>query len=92
MCTCIYKSPHANNYLFNKNLQTVLSSVIKINNSKICLLNVVGDFDFPHIKLQYDGMSEPQSYDDTSSSSKSLFYVTFRHKWSFKCHCNTIKT
>ena len=26
------------------------------------------------------------------SSSKSLLYVTFRHKWSFKWHCNTIKT
>ena len=25
------------------------------------------------------------------SSSKSLLYVTFRHKWSFKWHCNTIK-
>ena len=27
-----------------------------------------------------------------SSSSKSLLYVTFRHKWSFKWHCNTIET
>ena len=54
MCTCIYKPPHANNYL-----QTVLSSVIEINKSKICLLNVLGDFDFPHIKLQDDEMSEP---------------------------------
>ena len=27
-----------------------------------------------------------------SSSSKSLLYVTFRHKRSFKWHCNTIKT
>ena len=26
------------------------------------------------------------------SSSKSLLYVTFRHKRSFKWHCNTIKT
>ena len=28
----------------------------------------------------------------SSSSSKSLLYVTFRHKRSFKRHCNTIKT
>ena len=27
-----------------------------------------------------------------SSSSKSLLYVTFRHKWSFKWHGNTRKT
>ena len=27
-----------------------------------------------------------------SSSSKSLLHVTFRHKRSFKWHCNTIKT
>ena len=26
-----------------------------------------------------------------SSSSKSLLYVSFWHKWSFKWHCNTIK-
>ena len=28
----------------------------------------------------------------SSSSSKSLLHVTFRHKRSFKWHCNTIKT
>ena len=28
----------------------------------------------------------------TSSSSKSFFYVTFRHKRSFKWHYNNIKT
>ena len=27
----------------------------------------------------------------SSSSGKSLFYVTFRHKWYFKWHCNTLK-
>ena len=27
-----------------------------------------------------------------SSRSKSLLYVTFQHKWSFKWHYNTIKT
>ena len=31
-------------------------------------------------------------YLSSSSSSKSLLYVIFRHKWSFKWHYNTIKT
>ena len=28
----------------------------------------------------------------SSNSSQLLLYVIFRHQWSFKRHCNTIKT
>ena len=33
-----------------------------------------------------------QPSEEVSSSSKSMLYVTFRHKRSFKSHCITIKT
>ena len=32
------------------------------------------------------------TFTSSSSSIKSLLYVPFRHKWSFKWQCNTMKT
>ena len=43
-----------------------------------------------HLSLTSEGGIQEEN-PDHCSSSKSLLYVIFRHKLSFKWHCNTIK-
>ena len=49
-----------------------------------------------HVLIFYSGLVSSKATSSpfflSSSSSKLLLYVTSRHKWSFKWHCNTIKT
>ncbi len=59
---CCYKPPNADNNVFIKNLNLVLSEAAN-KFSKICLL---GDFNFPNIKWHDDGTPEPKSHHDIS--------------------------
>ena len=52
-------------------------------------VNIMGLFILLYELIIYENKRWPGN---RSSSSKSLLYVTFRHKRSFKWHYNTIKT